>query len=97
MTDHVGLPVAGYKPQSSERVDLVNSNKETEEGLLRVLDEMMKAEGPQFGAILGQPSFDRRWLAIARTHFEQGFMAMNRAVFQPARVKLPSDFGKTTS
>lgn len=88
---HQGLPVPGYKPQSSDRIALVSSNKETEEGLLRVIDEMMKAEGPQFGAVLGQPSFDRRWLAIARTHFEQGFMALNRAVFQPTRIKLPGD------
>ena len=28
---------------------------------------------------------------IARTHFETGFMALNRAVFQPSRIDLPED------
>ncbi len=37
------------------------------------------------------PSLDKRWLALAKTQIEQGFMAMNRAVFQPGRVSLPED------
>ena len=31
---------------------------------------------------------DQRWLAIARTNIEQGFMALNRAIFRPERVEL---------
>lgn len=85
MSEHNGLPVAGYKPQSDERVTLVNLNKETEERLLRLLDRM-EQEGTGDG-----PAFDRRWITIARAHFEQGFMALNRAVFQPGRVTLPED------
>lgn len=77
---HAGLPVAGYKPQSGSNVDKVNANKATEEALLRVCDEM-KADH----------NIDQRWLAVARTAFEQGFMAMNRSVFRPGRVKLPGD------
>ena len=34
---------------------------------------------------------DQRWLAIARTHTQEAFMALNRAVFQPQRIKLPED------
>jgi hypothetical protein len=34
---------------------------------------------------------DARWIAIARTHIEQGFMALNRAIFKPERVKLETD------
>jgi hypothetical protein len=34
---------------------------------------------------------DPRWVAIARSHFEQGFMALNRSVFRPRRIKLPED------
>lgn len=29
------------------------------------------------------PVFDLRWLAIATTHFQEGFMALRRAVEQP--------------
>jgi hypothetical protein len=75
-----GLPVHGYQPQDPLRIALVNQNKETEERLLR-----------QMEAISGNPDFDQRWLSIARTELEMGFMALNRAIFRPGRVKLPED------
>ena len=77
MTDHKPMPVAGYNAQNNENVHLVNQNKRAEEHILRLLD--MYAANPEV---------DARWLAIARTHIEQGFMAMNRAIFKPERVKL---------
>lgn len=75
---HDGLSVAGYKPQSQSAVDLVNVNKRLEEQLLRHLDSFAG-------------DIDKRWLAIGRTHVEQAFMAINRAVFKPDRVTLPDD------
>lgn len=80
MSTNEGLPVKGYLPQTDERVALVNANKEAEESVLRILD-YLKAH----------PGIDGCWLAVGRTHIEQGFMAINRAVFQPSRVKLPDD------
>lgn len=79
---HNGLPVAGYQPQSPMAVELVNANKQAEEEILRSLDWLAK-----------QPdgTVDKRWLAIGRTQIEQGFMAINRAIFQPGRVRLPAD------
>lgn len=74
-----GLPVAGYKPQSEENIALVNKNKQIEERILRDMDNLVVA------------GVDQRWLAIARTHMEQAFMAYNRAIFQPGRVTLPED------
>lgn len=82
MTAHSGLPVSGYKPQTDEKVATVNTNKEIEERVLRLLDALVTVEG-----------VDKRWLAIDRTAIEQGFMAVNRAVFQPSRVDLPEDRG----
>ncbi len=67
-------PISGYTDQTEANKQLVNTNKEIEERLLRVLDSYMSKD------------VDKRWVAIARTHFEQGFMAMNRAVFQPKRL-----------
>ena len=75
-----GLPVAGYRPQSEHRLALVNANKAAEERILRILD-----------ALAAEPDIDRRWFSIGRTAIEQGFMAVNRAVFQPGRVTLPDD------
>lgn len=77
---HEGLPVHGYKAQDALRVAMVNQNKEVEERLLRQLD-----------SITQNPDYDQRWLSIARTHLEQGFMALNRAIFRPGRVQLPED------
>ena len=70
-------PVKGYQPQSDAAVELVNQNKVTEEMLLRLMDDMK-----------GSDVIDQRWLAIARTNIEQGFMALNRAIFKPERVDL---------
>ena len=80
MAEHSGLPVAGYKPQSDDKVALVNLNKQIEEQVLRILDDLRALDG-----------IDHRWLAIGRTQLEQAFMAINRAVFQPGRVALPDD------
>lgn len=35
--------------------------------------------------------YDEHWLGVAKRHFMEGFMALNRAVFQPQRIKLPED------
>ena len=80
MTDHKGLPVKGYTNQPTEKVDMVNQNKLAEEAILRDIDLYATF-----------PDIDPRWLAIARTHIEQGFMALNRAIFKPERIKLPED------
>lgn len=80
MDSHKGLPVEGYRPQSAEAVALVNEAKQLEEKVLRHLDRLAS-----------RTDIDKRWLAIGRTNIEQGFMAANRAVFQPARVALSGD------
>ncbi len=77
---HQGLPVPGYRPQNDEAVKLVRLNKEEEERVLRILDDLAK-----------RPDIDKRWLAIGRIAIENGFMAVNRAVFQPERVSLSHD------
>lgn len=77
MTQHSGLPVAGYRSQGDDAVALVNANKRIEEQVLRILDDLAQRH-----------EIDKRWLAIGRSHIEQGFMAVNRSVFKPARVEL---------
>lgn len=77
---HLGLPVHGYRSQSSRMVDLVNRNKVIEEKVLRILDELDLDH-----------EVDPGWLAIGRRHIEQGFMAVNRACFKPARASIGDD------
>lgn len=73
-------PISGYTSQSEANVAAVNANKAIEEAILRRIDELA-----------GHTGIDARWLAIARTNVEQGFMALNRAIMRPQRVKLPGD------
>lgn len=88
MTDHKGLPVSGYQPQSDAKVALVNEFKADEERMLRKIDDLLVVN-PAVPGI--PPTYDPRWAAIAKTHFQEGFMALNRSVFQPSRIKLPED------
>jgi hypothetical protein len=55
MSMHTGLPVAGYQAQSQERVDLVNANKQIEERVLRMLDDMKHLGGEQTCGQLDSP------------------------------------------
>jgi len=101
--DHKPLPVAGYTSQPDAKVALVNEFKADEERLLRKLDKMKhSAELGLFGdrfdlsaaAIEPKgkaPEYDQALLAEARKTLMVGFMLLNRAVFQPQRIKLPED------
>lgn len=80
MADLTPLPVKGYQAQSTNNVALVNTNKELEEHSLRILDLLGAMEG-----------VDKRWLAIGRAHMEQAWMAINRSIFKPQRIRLPGD------
>ncbi len=78
---HQGLPVAGYVPQSDERIKLVNENKVLEELILRQIDQIQRLAS----------GVEHRWVSIAKINLEQGFMALNRSIFRPTRIKLPED------
>lgn len=80
MPRHKGLPVAGYRSQSDNAVECVNWNKKVEETVLRMIDVYAKDK-----------AIDQRWLAIGRSHIEIGFMAINRSIFRPERIKLEGD------
>jgi len=77
---HQGLPVAGYNPQTADKVGIVNANKALEERCLRAAEAIRDTEG-----------MDGRMAALAITGLQQSFMWLNRAVFQPGRIALPED------
>lgn len=77
---HEGLPVSGYLPQGADKVAIVNENKVLEERCIRAAEAIRDAEG-----------MDGRMAALAITNIQQGFMWLNRAVFQPGRIALPED------
>lgn len=65
--------ITGYRKHSQDQIDQVNRNKDFENKLGDLIQEI---RGQDFDV-------DMRWMAVARTHFQEGFMALNRAVFQP--------------
>lgn len=65
--------ITGYQQQSQQKIDAVNTTKGIENDLGRWLKQLQA----------DVEDVDGRWVSIARTHFQQGFMALNRAVFQP--------------
>lgn len=64
--------ITGYRNLSPEEIALMNT---------------IKAVGNQVGDLVSDidkmDTVDRRWVAIARTHLQEGFMALTRSVAKP--------------
>ena len=65
-------PVKGYRDLTQAEVDLVNEVKDAE----RVLGELWRK-------VTAADDNDRRWSAVARTHFEEGCSALVRSIARP--------------
>lgn len=70
-------PVAGYRELNREELADMNAAKHMEAEVLMLILRLHR-----------NTEYDSRWSAIARTHIEQGFMALNRAIARPDPVKL---------
>lgn len=73
--------IKGFTDQTEPNKRLINANKESEERIMRVIDSLLPPE----------KGYDARSLNLAKTNIQQGFMWLNRAIFQPQRVDLPED------
>ena len=74
-------PIKGYNTRpSEEQIALVNENKVMEELTLRQVDRHMNMVMNETMTI------DPRWVALARSQLQQGFMNLNRSVMRPARL-----------
>jgi hypothetical protein len=106
VSEHLTLPVHGYRPQGQGAVDLANRAKELEAlviTFLNELDHMAYRSELISEHVPGAPGVvarrhqvqtgvvDPRGLAIARTQIETAFMWMVRSVFQPTPAALPEE------
>lgn len=64
--------IKGYRDLTQEEINTMNSIKEHGENLRKMLWDMKTIEAT-----------DKRWVAIAETHLQQGIMAAVRAVAKP--------------
>lgn len=74
MVDNQHRQIPGYRDLDQETVDLIKKIKLTEAELANDWTEIM---------LLGPGVVDPRDMAMARTHFEDGFIRLVRAVAKP--------------
>lgn len=72
MVDNQHKLIKGYRDLSEDEIALMNQIKTFEESL-----------GTLWRNVQEMPSTNARWVSIARTHFEEGFMALVRSVAKP--------------
>ena len=70
-------PIKGYRTLSNAELEMINDLKELGEQIGSYVESL---EDPQ---TVGLPNVDRRWVAIGKTHLQQGMMALTRAVARP--------------
>jgi hypothetical protein len=72
--DNQHQKIKGYRELNETEITVMNDIKETGEALGALCD-----------TLAAQPSsvVDQRWIAIGRTHLQQGIMALVRAVAKP--------------
>ena len=75
--------IIGYRPLSDEEVALVNKIKAAGEPLKDLIGEVITKQA-EITKEYGTPDAEAyRWAAIARTHLQEGLMALTRAVTKP--------------
>lgn len=72
MVDNQHQKIAGYRDLSEEEIQLMNSVKELGNRVGSLVDGMSQ-----------NPDFDQRWVAIAQTDLQKGFMALVRSIARP--------------
>lgn len=89
--NEVKVTISGYRQLSAEEQERINRIKAVERALLQLVGDTRDALERQAMDAHDDAEIARlraaepaRWASIARTHFQEGFMALVRAVAQPA-------------
>jgi hypothetical protein len=85
--------IAGYRELDEREIQMMNMVKEAGEHLNQTfiaIDEYLKQQREAAGGNITEyqriaAAEPLRWSSIARTHFQQGLMALTRAVAQPGK------------
>lgn len=65
-------PIQGYRSMTQATVDLINTVKRAEQGVLEIIRNLAD-----------DADVDPRWLAIGKTDLEKGFMSVCRSIARP--------------
>jgi hypothetical protein len=64
--------ITGYRDLTQEEINLMN-----------MIKGLAEKAGAELKIVADTPGVDQRWVAIAKTHLQQGFMALTRSVAKP--------------
>lgn len=67
--------IKGYRDLGPEEIEMMNQIKTKAAEVGELCDKLVGRDGGS--------APDQRWVAIGRTHLQQGFMALTRAVAKP--------------
>lgn len=73
MVDNQHKKISGYRDLDEDEIGLINTIKMFEVNL----GSLWREVGDNVTNV------DRRWMAVARTHFEEGFSALVRSIARP--------------
>lgn len=72
--------IKGYRTLSDYEITLINHFKILEKKLLKEIDDAFREpDRPYYPS----SQYEGRWVSICKTHIEQGFMALCRAIAKP--------------
>lgn len=64
--------ITGYRELTPEEIELMNRVKGIADDIGHLVDQLQARAG-----------LDQRWVALGKTHLQQGFMALVRGIAQP--------------
>ncbi len=64
--------ISGYRELSQEEIDLMNKVK----AMGPLLEELT-------ATMMASQDLDKRWIAIGKTHLQEGLMALTRSIAKP--------------
>lgn len=73
--------ITGYRELTQDEIDMMNRIKATAEQVGALLKDIPYGNPAGGEALPG--CADARWYAIARTHLQEGFMALTRSIAKP--------------
>ena len=75
--DNQHKKIRGYRDLSQDEIDLINKGKAIAEECGALIEEI-NALGHK-----ARIHLDHRWLALGKTHLQEGFMAITRSIAKP--------------
>ena len=76
--DNQHQKIKGYRDLSQQEIDLMNEAKELSVKVGELVEKLGASD-----AVPTEAGIDQRWLSIAKTDLQKGFMSLIRSIAQP--------------